>query len=299
MDKMLSISDIKVELRQKIILLLDRQINILPGDVVAVIGPNGAGKTTLINCIINQIPYQGTIHRHSDCERLGILFQDNSYGSLMKTKELISIVTQKKLRDPNVSAMLSDFNLSNILNTRLGKISKGELQRLTLALLLYNKPELLIFDELTTGLDYEKRMNLLQLVKNRTACKTVITVTHYFEELNDWANKILMLNEGRVVFWGTIQEFKEKKQHYSMILFRQDKRNKVLGFCKGKDIISAYEEDFDAIVTSSSKDESTLREIFVKNNINFEMRQRDIYSSYCLILNEHNKSKNEKQTQNK
>ena len=123
MDDSLTITDLSVVLGGKNILAIDQTIDILHGDVVAIVGPNGAGKTTLVNCIIDQRPYSGTIRKGPSFRDVGILFQNNDYGHLMKVKELISIVAQKNLKDASVVQMVHDFDLAGILDSRVGGLS--------------------------------------------------------------------------------------------------------------------------------------------------------------------------------
>ncbi len=282
MDDSLTITDLSVVLGGKNILAINQTIDILHGDVIAIVGPNGAGKTTLVNCIIEQRTYSGTIRKGSSFEKVGILFQNNDYGHLMKVKELISIVTQKYLKDTSVIQMIHDFDLKDILDSRVGELSKGELQRLSLALVLYRDSDFLIFDELTTGLDFEKRMHLLHLVRERTASKTVLVVTHYFEEIAGWASKILMLDKGNVVFWGAIDSFKEQYRHQGVILVSQEDSLLLSQDTDFSDVpsIRQYEGALCAVIL---EDEDRLRraEHFLREReISYTLRPPDFYSMY-------------------
>lgn len=282
MDDSLTITDLSVVLGGKNILAINQTIDILHGDVVAIVGPNGAGKTTLVNCIIDQRPYSGTIRKGSSFRDVGILFQNNDYGHLMKVKELISIVAQKNLKDASVVQMVHDFDLAGILDSRVGGLSQGELQRLSLALVLYRDSDFLIFDELTTGLDFEKRMHLLHLVRERTVSKTVLVVTHYFEEIVGWAGKILMLDRGQVVFWGTIDAFKERYRHPGVILVSQEDSlslSQDVNF-SGALFIRQYEGALCAVILEDEDQAREAERFLQRHGINHTSRPPDFYSMY-------------------
>ncbi len=286
MEKCISINDLSVVLKGRNILDFDRNISISNGDTVAILGPNGAGKSTLINCIIGQLPFSGSITINKELKNLGILFQENEYGDLIKVNELICLVTQKNKSDDLVQSMIDEFNLAYLLNTRISKLSKGELQRLSLALVLSRNPDFFIFDELTTGLDFEKRVELLNLVKSKTKNKTVILVTHYFEEISSWANKILLLDGGKIVFWGSVSNFEKEYSHLKVLLISKDHisdvRNEVSkldGVC----LISNYENSYCAAIVLND-DGSSIEDSLNKQGIKFASRPSDFYSFYRLAL---------------
>ena len=282
MDDSLTIDNLSVILGGKNILTINQTIDILHGDVIAIVGPNGAVKTTLVNCLIEQRPYSGTIRKGPSFEDVGILFQNNDYGHLMKVKELISIVAQKNLKTASVAQMVCDFDLKNILDSQVGELSQGELQRLSLALVLYRDSDFLIFDELTTGLDFEKRMHLLRLVRERTASKTVLVVTHYFEEIVGWASKLLMLDRGHVVFWGTIGAFKEQYRHPGVILVSQEDSLALSQDANFSDalFIKQYEGTLCAVILESEDRVNRAERFLQGQGINYTLRPPDFYSMY-------------------
>jgi ABC-2 type transport system ATP-binding protein len=216
-EKILTFSNLDVTIKGNTILHISHDITINRGDVVGIIGANGAGKTTFVNCIINRIHFEGDMQRFFTSDELGIQFQSNSYNKIMKVSELIQIVSGKHRFDSALMNQIREFDIESLLNKKIGKLSVGESQRLTLFLVLYKNPNFLIFDELTTGLDYQKRNRLLQIVRGYSKNKTVLTITHYFEELTDWANKFLILHKGNLLFWGTYQELQEKYPYYSIL----------------------------------------------------------------------------------
>ena len=216
MQNLLSINNLSV-VYDNVCVLNINNMNVNEGDIVGIIGQNGAGKTTLINCILGETRFNGNIIRKFDRDEIGVQFQTNSYNDLMKVNELISIVTGKRNVKKDMPDQLLKFEIMDLLNKKISSLSGGERQRLTLFLVLYLKPTVLFFDELTTGLDYEKRQKLLHVVREYSVGKTVFSVTHYFNELEGWANKLLILKRGTPVFWGTPEELTQKYPHYSLI----------------------------------------------------------------------------------
>lgn len=285
-DSVIKIENLKVSFNGINILELKQKIEIKNGDIVGIIGANGAGKSTLVNCIINKISYEGEIKRNFRKDDLGIQFQKNSYNKLMKVFELIQIVTGKRKFEKRLKKSISDFQLNSILNKKIGNLSGGESQILTLFLMLYLNPKLLIFDELTTGLDYQKRVKLLKTVKNYSENNTVLTITHYFEELQDWANKILVLDKGKSIFFGTIEEFKQEYFHYSIIKVKYE-NNIIFNYdiFEGLKVIKNFDEDSNGIVTMNLEEQNNIINLLSGKGIVFEIIPCSMYTLYSVSIN--------------
>lgn len=284
MEPLLDIKNLSVDINgSQILCLKDESIIIEEGDVVGIIGENGAGKSTFINCIINKIKYEGEIIRNYSPDKLGIQFQTNYYNRLMKVSELIQIVSRKFKFDLSLKSQIDQFDITELLNKRIGKLSIGEQQRLTLFLVLYLNPEILIFDELTTGLDYKKRTKVLDIVKAHSRGKTVLTVTHYYEELNDWVNKILILHKGRPVFWGTFNKLKETFDHYSIVKLSTADFHNLPKELKNIDTVDVDEKTCGLIVADERQQEEVFG-ILSKSNIQFRVDPNSIYNLYMLAM---------------
>lgn len=285
MEKLLEIQGLNVSIDGSDILnLYDENIVINRGDIVGIIGENGAGKTTLINCIIDKIHYSGNIERGFSANELGVQFQINSYNKLMKVFEIIQIVTGITRFDEEFEKELSQFELKGLLKKKIGKLSVGELQRLTLFLVLYLKPDVLIFDELTTGLDYKKRTELLELVKEYSKDKTVFTITHYFEELMYWANKFLILHKGKLVFYGTLNELQEKYKHHSIIKIPINVKESFRNQCDENIIMIDLNEKYAGVVVYTEEEQKRLIKKISGQNIGFQIEPNGIYSLYTLAI---------------
>ena len=120
---------------------------------------------------------------------------------MIKVKELIKLIFPK-WKSEDLEKFLKRYYLKELKNTYIHKLSVGERQRLTLGLVLTQRKKLYIFDEMTSGLDSYKRETLLELMQQATMESTVINITHYFEEVENWADYVLILKHGKLLYSG-------------------------------------------------------------------------------------------------
>ena len=280
----LKINNLKVIYNNTAVLNINN-LSVSECEIVGIIGANGAGKTTLINCILNEIHYTGDIIRKFTKDDVGIQFQTNSYNDLMKVSELIKIVTKKRRIDNSMRMLCDKFDITSILNKKINNLSGGEKQRLTLFLVLYLNPKILFLDELTTGLDFEKRQKLLKIVREYSKGKTVFTVTHYFDEIQNWATKILVLYKGKKIFYGTFDELKKRHSHFSVIKVSSDFDDNHFS------ILNDEDDDFKLIVTNSLEEQTAAINLLNNLNLEYEVKPCNLYSLYTLLINDYKKAK--------
>lgn len=281
MERLMTIKDLKVDINNRKILNLNNStINIYSEDKIALIGKNGAGKTTLINCLLNEINYSGVIDRKISSKDIGIVFQENKYGDLIKVHELIYLATAYSKRSEQFKAFTKAFSLEHLINKFVKDLSLGEQKRLTVGLVLNKQKKLYIFDELTSGLDYEKRQNLLQKTKEITQNKAVIKITHYFDEVENWANKLIILDKGELLYYGSIDQFFSKFYHYALIEIVNQELDHLV-----KDNIEKINADvyFNAkIVTHNKEQMDDVINILNERKIEFKINMQNIYSTYLI-----------------
>lgn len=285
---LLEINDLKViNNKKKIIDMHDTTIKIEKGDKVAILGPNGAGKTTLINAIIGEQNYIGHILKEFSLDQLGIVFQKNEYSSLMKVSELIQLVFNVPLSDIHTLKWVSEFQIASLLDKYVNNLSGGEKQRLTLAISLNQHKKIFIFDELTSGLDYEKRMELINKSHKYTLHETVLQISHYFEEIQDWANKVLVLQNGRLLYWGTLKHFLEKYYHFSTTkIVRSNKSESLLQQNFNNYFSDIYQNESEILIyTRDAPQLEELEKYLRDSGITYYSNPQNFQTSYLKLIN--------------
>lgn len=190
------------------------------GEILAVIGQNGSGKTSTVECIEGlRKPDSGSIrifgkdpwtHRREVYEEMGVQLQESEYPLKIKVEEQCRLFAAFYERPADWNLLLTQLGLDAKRNCPVQKLSGGEKQRLSILLSLIGRPKLLVLDELTTGLDPEVRQNMWISFENiRKNGVSMILVSHYLDEVEALADKILYLEKGRQLFFGTQQEFRQ------------------------------------------------------------------------------------------
>ena len=187
------------------------------GEVLALLGPNGAGKTTTIEmCEGFQRPTSGSIRvlgidpvtRPEDVRaRIGIMLQGGGSYSGIRVAEMLRLAAAYN-EDPHDPEWLIDvLGLDGVRRTTWRRLSGGQQQRLSLALAIIGRPELVFLDEPTAGLDAQSRLAVWELVDAlRRDGVTVILTTHLMDEAEALADRIVIIDKGRVVAYGTPTE---------------------------------------------------------------------------------------------
>ncbi len=192
-------------------------LSIVPGEIVALLGPNGAGKTTTIDMILGlSQPSAGSVSVYGMQPRQAI--DSGLVSAVLQTGGLLKDLTIEETarytaslfdRPRPVEEVLVRAGISGIADRRVGKASGGEQQRLRFAMALLPDPELLILDEPTTGMDVEGRRGFWASIRqDAERGRTVLFATHYLEEADSFADRIILLRHGVVVADGTSSEVK-------------------------------------------------------------------------------------------
>lgn len=195
--------------------------NIYEHENVAFLGKNGAGKTTLSE-IIAGINFQdeGKIkynfgYKKDFREQIGIQFQDSSYPSGLKTKDVIDFIVQvygAKLTRLERNNIIKILGIDEFYNRKAYQLSGGQQQRLNCLLAILHTPKFLILDELSTGLDISIRLELQQFLKNFIKEKnmTLMLVSHNVDEIDYLCDRIIILVEGKIMVNATKTKIVEK-----------------------------------------------------------------------------------------
>jgi ABC-2 type transport system ATP-binding protein len=195
----------------------DIDLDISSGEIVAFLGPNGAGKTSTIDIILGlSQPTTGTAEVFGMTPRQaitrGLVSAVLQTGGLLKdftVRETAEYTASLFVQPRPVDEALDRAGITAIGDRRVGKCSGGEQQRLRFAMALLSDPELLILDEPTTGMDVEGRRGFWTAIRQDTARgRTVLFATHYLEEADAYADRIILLRHGQIVADGTSSEVK-------------------------------------------------------------------------------------------
>ncbi|SMG53983.1 ABC transporter ATP-binding protein [Paenibacillus aquistagni] len=243
----------------------DVSFSIREGEIVAILGPNGAGKTTTLSMILGLIkPTSGEVRlfgkeptERTVRERMGMMLQEVSVMGGLKVKELLELFRHYY---PNPLALKEIIALTALTESELGmrveKLSGGQKRRLNFALSLAGNPDLLLFDEPTVGMDTTSRQRFWHTVHTLSEQgKTIIFTTHYLQEADDVAKRIVLFNQGRIVADDTPSAIKGKITK-SYVTFKAKPQwvkllagfPEVIDIRQEDDIIRVETEDTDAVL---------------------------------------------------
>jgi ABC-2 type transport system ATP-binding protein len=190
--------------------LRDVSFEVPAGQVVALLGPNGAGKTTTLEILEGyQAPSEGTVRVLGAAPRragrawrarIGLVLQSTSLDPQLTVREALSLYAGMFPHPRSVTEVLQLIDLANEADSRIGQLSGGQQRRVDVGLGIVGQPELLFLDEPTTGLDPAARRQAWTTIRNLTAVgATVLLTTHYLEEAQQLADRVLVLTHGRLV----------------------------------------------------------------------------------------------------
>jgi ABC-2 type transport system ATP-binding protein len=192
-------------------------LSLQPGEIVAFLGPNGAGKTTTIDMVLGlSKPTTGTVevlglHPRQAIAR-GLVSAVMQTGGLLKdlsVRETVAYTASLFADSAPVDSVLRTAGIDGIADRKVGKCSGGEQQRLRFAMALLSDPALLLLDEPTTGMDVEGRRAFWTAIREDAANgRTVLFATHYLEEADQYADRIVLISHGRIVADGTGSQVK-------------------------------------------------------------------------------------------
>lgn len=196
------------------------------GELFAFLGVNGAGKSTTISILCGQLAKDaGSVFVCGEdvekgmekiCRKLGVVFQNSVLDKALTVRDNLQSraalygITGKEFKK-RLAELASLLDFENLLNRTVGKLSGGQRRRIDITRAIFHKPELLILDEPTTGLDPQTRKLLWDVVRNlrRTDGMTVLLTTHYMEEAAD-ADYVVIIDSGKISAEGTPLELKNK-----------------------------------------------------------------------------------------
>jgi ABC-2 type transport system ATP-binding protein len=191
----------------------DVSLTVRPGELVGLLGPNGAGKTTMLSLITGlRHADEGTVHLFGGNPRdplnrvsLGTTPQETGLPPTLTVGEVTDFVAGHYAHPMSRGEVLERFGIADLAKRQTGGLSGGQKRRLAVALALVGRPRLVVLDEPTTGLDVEARHALWQALRDYHADgATVLLTSHYLEEIEALAERVVVIGEGRVLADDTL-----------------------------------------------------------------------------------------------
>ncbi|GAC1646641.1 MAG: ABC transporter ATP-binding protein [Herpetosiphon sp.] len=245
-------------------------LDVQAGEVVGFLGANGAGKTTTISMMLGLCrPTDGTVHLFGQSpiqpqvrSRVGVMLQESGVPGSLRVGELIRLFQSYYPYTLPTDELLHRAGLEEKRNALVSALSGGQKQRLYFALALAGDPELLCLDEPTAGMDVESRLHFWEQIRGFTAIgKTILFSTHYLEEADALATRIIVIDKGRVVAQGTPSAIKGLAAD-KQVIFRT---NLPADRARSYPGVRSVQMDNGAIRVATTSPELFLRRVFGEN----------------------------------
>ena len=200
----------------KIIAVDDISFTVKKGEIFGIIGPNGAGKTSTLECLEGLRTYKsGRIEvlgedvrmRDKLYDKVGIQLQETKFQDNIKVAELLNLYESFYEKPVDTDELLKNFDLFEQKNAFVKKLSGGQRQKLAIILALVGNPDVLVLDEISTGLDPHARVQIWRKIKAlNEAGKTILLTTHFMEEAQHLCDRVCLLVDGKIKASGTLAE---------------------------------------------------------------------------------------------
>ncbi|MGW6498733.1 ABC transporter ATP-binding protein [Nonomuraea angiospora] len=201
------------------VLALDRvSLDIRAGELVGLLGPNGAGKSTLINLFVGlRRPTSGTVELLGGSPQdpvtrrgIGVTPQETGLPESLRVGEIVDFVSAHFPKKVDKGELLGRFGLDDLVKRQVGGLSGGQKRRLAVALAFAGEPRLVFLDEPTTGLDVEARRSLWEGIRSfHEGGGTVLLTSHYLEEIEALAERVVVVGHGRVLADDTVRAVRD------------------------------------------------------------------------------------------
>jgi ABC-2 type transport system ATP-binding protein len=259
------------------------------GTMLALLGPNGAGKTTTVRILSTLLRHDSgkltiegfDVSTQPDKIRrvIGLTGQSASVDELLTGRENLIMMGRlyrltKACANERATALLSDFDLNDATDRPVKTYSGGMRRRLDLAVSLIAEPPIIFLDEPTTGLDPRSRIAMWEIIRKlMSGGTTILLTTQYLEEADQLADKIIVIDDGRVIAEGTANDLKSKVGKDRLeLLFANSKPYKSALEILGKEVIDNDEKQHSVtlIINDTNKDVKRILDVLSKNKVNIE-----------------------------
>jgi ABC-2 type transport system ATP-binding protein len=265
-------------------------LTIAQGEVVALLGPNGAGKSTTIDMMLGLTrPDAGTVNVFGVAPVTAI--RDGRVGAQLQTGGLLPDLTVAEIvglsaalhkRHRPVRDVLKRAGIDDIAKRRVSVLSGGQQQRVRFAMALVADPDLIVLDEPTTGLDVESRRAFWATMREETAKgRTVLFATHYLDEADAYADRIVLLRTGTVVADGTAAQIKSAVTGRTIRATLPDADMRMLAALPGVDTV---EVRGDTVLLACSDSDATLRALLAGTTAHdIEVTARNLEDAFLAL----------------
>lgn len=255
-------------------------MQVIEGTIYGFLGPNGAGKTTTLKLILGLLKKQhgeilvfGKPFENSRVETLrniGSMIESPSiYGHLTAIENLRILQRVYQCPKRRIQEMLELVGLAQTGNKKANQFSLGMKQRLSIAIALLHNPSLLILDEPTNGLDPNGILEIRELLQNLNQNHgiTILISSHLLYEIEKLVTHIGIINQGNLLFQGTLGELISKRQQNSFVIFETNNDSKALEIIDGFSVVSRIESGKIAIPILEKETVAAINQRLVENNI--------------------------------
>ena len=226
----------------------DISFRVAQGEVVALLGPNGAGKSTVMRLLTGYLAPSGGEawiaghdmgrDRLAGAARLGYLPENGPIYPDMTPRSLLRFFARARGLSPlrtrqRIEDVVELCALGSVISKPIGKLSRGYRQRVGMAQALLHEPDVLILDEPTAGLDPNQIHEVRETIRKLGSSKTIMLSTHILQEVEAMASRILFINEGRLVYDGTVRQTVQQGKSLEQRFHEFSQRLEMVSSAKG------------------------------------------------------------------
>ena len=261
------------------------------GSLVAMLGPNGAGKTTSISLMLGmRQPTSGKAlifgedpRRIATRRRFGAMLQESGVPQLLKVSELVELFRSYYPKPLPTDQVIKLVGLEEKSGTLVRDLSGGQTQRLYFALAICGDPEILFLDEPTVGMDVEGRRGFINAIRDfASRGKTILLTTHYLEEADELAERVLVIDKGKVIADGSPADIKSRVAGSKITFTTSDGLDAAT--LNGLPV-SASDVSDHRVTLMTNDPQAVLRELFRRNvdMSNLEVRGADLEEAFLSL----------------
>jgi ABC-2 type transport system ATP-binding protein len=271
-------------------------LELAQGEIVAFLGPNGAGKTTTIDMVLGlSQPTAGDISvlglSPREAIARGLVSAVMQTGGLLKdltVRETVRYTASLFADTEDVDTVLAKAGISGLADRKVGKCSGGEQQRLRFAMALLPDPALLLLDEPTTGMDVEGRRAFWSAIREDAALgRTVLFATHYLEEADQYADRIVLISKGRIVADGTGAQVKAMTSGRTVRASLPDAGSDVLHELAAVGGVEGIEQRGDSVIVQAKDSDAVARFLLTRTQArDLEITARGLEEVFLSLTDE-------------